>query len=87
MSARGELGEWPPLRRLTDYARLVPRLMRIALALLGFICAIFGVGLLVSAVFDTDRTSRILDGVAIGILGVSFFLYRSLRWTHSDPAG
>ena len=61
--------------------------MRIALALLGFICAIFGVGLLVSAVFDNDRTSRILDGVAaIGILGVSFLLYRSLGSTR-HPAG
>ena len=62
--------------------------MRIALALLGFICAIFGVGLLVSAVFDTHRQSRILEGVAaIGILGVSFLLYRSLGWTRSNPAG
>jgi hypothetical protein len=67
---------------------LVPRLMRIALALLGFVCAIFGVGLLVSAVFDTHRTSRILDGiVGTGILGVSFFLYRSLGWARSRSAG
>jgi hypothetical protein len=66
----------------------VPHLLRIALALLGFLAAIYGVGLLVSAVFDADRTSRLLDGVlAIGFLGVSFALYRSLGWTRSDAAG
>lgn len=60
---------------------------RIVLAVLGFVSAVFGVGLLVSAVFDTHRTSRILDGVAaIGILGVSFLLYRSLGWTRRDAA-
>jgi uncharacterized membrane protein len=65
----------------------VPRPTRIVLAVLGFVCAVFGVGLLVSAVFDTHRTSRILDGIAaIGILGVSFLLYRSLGWTRSDAA-
>jgi hypothetical protein len=57
------------------------------LALLGFISAIYGVGFLGSAVFDTDRTSRILDGVVgIGILGVSFLLYRSLGWVRRDAA-
>jgi Na+/melibiose symporter-like transporter len=59
----------------------VLRSTRIVLALLGFVSAVFGVGLLVSAVFDTHRTSRILDAVAaLGILGVSFLLYRSLGW-------
>ena len=51
------------------------RFLRIALALLGFLAAIFGAGLLVSAVFDAHRTSRLLDGVvAIGFLGASFAL-------------
>jgi len=66
----------------------VPRLLRIALALLGFLAAIYGVGLLVSAVFDANRTSRLLyGGLAIGLLGVSFALYRSLGWTRRDTAG
>jgi hypothetical protein len=66
----------------------VARAIRILQAVLGFICAILGVGLLVAAVFETDPTPpRILSGVlAVGFLGVSFLLYRSSGRSRGDVA-
>jgi hypothetical protein len=49
-------------------------------AVLGFVLAIFGVGLVVGAVFQSmAASSRVLLGLAgIGLLSLSFVVYRSL---------
>ena len=62
------------------------RATQILQAFLGFNCAIFGVGFLVAAVFEADPAPpRILSGVlAIGFLGLSFLLYRSLGTSRGD---